>query len=119
MKNENVATHSKPFRKAFDLMQRAMTEIMTCDEAERKDFSKIFKKPFSEITTMKPAMKTAMARKPKSKPDFRTRQFITLYQEGVSAYEIARRWGVDPHTVLQALTKHGYLTDKPKTEEIQ
>ena len=30
---------SKPFRKACDLMNRALNEIMKCSEDERKEFS--------------------------------------------------------------------------------
>lgn len=39
--------------------------------------------------------------------DYRERQFVILFHEGVSIYEIARRWGVDDHVVALALRKRG------------
>lgn len=39
--------------------------------------------------------------------DYRERQFVHLFKEGVSPYEIAKRWGVDPHVVALALRKRG------------
>lgn len=106
MKSEELSQYSRPFRKAFDLMQRAMSEIGKCDEDEKTSFFKIVKKKISDKKTLK---------KP-PKPDYRTRQFITLFTEGVSPYEIARRWGVDSHTVLRALTKYGYLTESSRKD---
>ena len=109
MKSEELSQYSRPFRKAFDLMQRAMSEIGKCDEDEKTSFFKIVKKKISDKKTIKQP----------PKPDYRTRQFITLFTQGVSPYEIAQRWRVDSHTVLRALTKYGYLTEKPQTEEIE
>lgn len=39
MKTDDLSDHSKPFRKACDLMNQALNEIMKCSEDERKEFS--------------------------------------------------------------------------------
>lgn len=40
-----------------------------------------------------------------ARSNYRERQFVILFAEGVSTYEIAHRWGVDQHVVTQALRK--------------